>query len=264
MQPFFLAGAAGPLFALYRPPASGMPHRGDVLFLPPFAEEMNRARRMATLMAARLAAAGHGMLLLDLYGTGDSAGEFADATVEIWRDDVRRAMGWLAARDAPARAVLALRFGALLAGEAAAVAPLSRIVLWQPVLAGERMLTQFLRVRVAAAMAGGTAETTEGMRARLAAGETLEVAGYALSPALARGIDALRLGAPEGAAPVDWFELAAAPDTPPPAPAAATVDAWRAAGRRVEVRTVAGEPFWTRPETTVAPALVDATAGAFA
>src|SRR3546814_1526626 len=60
--------------------------------------EMNRSRRMAALQARALAALGIDVLLLDLFGTGDSAGDFRDARWEIWREDAMAAVAWLGAR----------------------------------------------------------------------------------------------------------------------------------------------------------------------
>ena len=85
MNPFFLVGGQGTLFAIYYPPAAGVPRRDGVLYVPPFAEEMNKSRRLVALQARRLAAAGFGVLVPDLYGTGDSAGDFAEARWSIWR-----------------------------------------------------------------------------------------------------------------------------------------------------------------------------------
>ncbi len=57
MEVFFLQGAQGQLFSVYHPSSLSGPARGGLVYLPPFAEEMNRARRMAALQARRLAAA---------------------------------------------------------------------------------------------------------------------------------------------------------------------------------------------------------------
>ena len=70
--PVFIDSAAGRVFAIYHRPAEGGSNGPAMLYLPPFAEEMNRSRRMAALQARALAAAGYGVLLLDPYGTGDS------------------------------------------------------------------------------------------------------------------------------------------------------------------------------------------------
>jgi exosortase A-associated hydrolase 2 len=267
---FFLDGQAGQLFALYRPPAPQTRHGGDVLFVPPFAEEMNRARRMATVMAERLAQIGWGSLVFDLYGTGDSTGEFADARVDTWRDDTRRALDWLAARRPPKLALLGLRLGALLALDVArGRSDLARVVLWHPVADGAQMLTQFLRLRLAAAIGGGASQgdTPQSLRARLAAGETLEIAGYDISPALAAEIDRMKLE-PLGAscpAPIHWFDLAAEPGKPLSPVSSRIAEAWRAGGvASLDARTVQGDAFWTLLEISVAPELIEETAKVFA
>ena len=123
-QPFFLAGAAGPLFCLQLAPAPGVTPRGALLYLPPFAEEANRSRRMAVLQARRLAARGWPVLLLDPFGTGDSAGAFHEARWELWLADAARAAAWLATRWPGGPVTLwGLRLGALLAAALAAREP---------------------------------------------------------------------------------------------------------------------------------------------
>lgn len=266
MLPFTIEGSAGRLFALYRPPAAGRAHAGDVLFVPPFAEEMNRSRRMATVLAARLAEQGIGFLVIDLFGTGDSEGEFAGARLSIWRDDLIRAYDWLAARGAPMVGLVALRFGAPLAFELAAARAVSRIVLWQPVASGEQMLTQFLRIRQAAGLTSGAGETTASMRASLVAGATLEVAGYDIAPSLAVELDALRLDPAmvSNGVLLHWFELVAEEGRPIPPGSARMIEALRARIPALDARPIVGDAFWTLLETTVAPALIDATGRAFA
>ena len=136
-QPFFLAGAAGPLFCLQLAPAPGMTPRGALLYLPPFAEEANRSRRMAVLQARRLAARGWPVLLLDPFGTGDSAGAFHEARWELWLADAARAAAWLATRWPGGSVTLwGLRLGALLA-------PASRRLLdAQPAAGGPHLASQ--------------------------------------------------------------------------------------------------------------------------
>jgi hypothetical protein len=60
MEPLFLDGSAGRLFAPYQ--AAAAHPRGSVIYVPPFAEEMNRSRRMAALQARAFAAMGFGVL----------------------------------------------------------------------------------------------------------------------------------------------------------------------------------------------------------
>ncbi len=264
IEPFFLERSPHRLFSVYCPPAA--PARGGVLYIHPFAEEMNRSRRMAALMSRALSQAGWGVLSVDLLGCGDSSGDFGDARLEEWQADVRAGLDWLCNRHEGPVTVIGLRLGAALAAQAALDAPemVDRLVLWQPVTSGKTMLTQFLRIRVAAAITGGGGngpETTQSLRDRVQAGEAVEVAGYEISPDLARGLDGLELAAliPPSSIPVNWLEIATEPDKPVSPGAARIIDTWRAAGCTIEAETIVGEPFWSLQETTIAPALIART-----
>ena len=262
-KPLFLNGSAGRLFAVYHAPAPNAVPRGSFVYVPPFAEEMNRSRRMAALQAKALAGLGIGVLLLDLFGTGDSAGDFAEARWATWLADILVAADWLE-REAEAPAGLwGLRLGALVATAAAARSPgrYQRLLFWQPVLDGKAMLTQFLRIRVAASMTGSQTETTQELRASLARGESVEVAGYMLAAELAQAVDGLRMDAfrPAPGTRVEWLELAAEPGERLPPAGRGVVEAWRGAGIDIRARAVAGDPFWALQETTIATALLATT-----
>ena len=264
MDVFFLNGSGGPLFCIYHRAAKRRHPPLGLIYVPPFAEEMNRARRMAALQARRLAKLGIDVLLLDLFGTGDSAGEFGDASWEIWREDLKAAMSWLATRTDGQVGLWGLRLGALLAADVAAEDPsrITRLVLWQPVLSGDRYLTQFLRLRLAASLDKSTnRETTKDLRARLSAGEALEVAGYQLTAALAREIGSRKLAAflhDTAGPPLLWLEVAAEAAATLTAASQDVVDTVGRV-RPVLARSVLGEPFWTIQETTIAPGLLEAT-----
>ncbi len=227
---------------------------------------------MAFLQARRLAGRGWAVLLLDPFGTGDSAGSFHEARWEIWLADAGRGADWLAERW-PGRPVSlwGLRLGALLACSLAATAPrrFARLLLWQPVVRGDQFVTQFLRLRVAAAMAAGEKESGQDLKARLAEGEILEVAGYELAPELVAGIEALRLEGLLAGLPgcrVDWLELSSPGSESALSPASRRVLESLPAegGPEVTSQAVSGEPFWTIQEITLAPALLDATDALFA
>src|SRR5579862_8212418 len=82
---FFLSGSAGDLFAMYYAPAETDIDYGDVLYVHPFAGEMFASRNVIAALARELASVGVGVLTVDLYGCGDSWGDFSDARWEIWR-----------------------------------------------------------------------------------------------------------------------------------------------------------------------------------
>ncbi len=267
MEPRFLEGSAGPVFTVCFPPAKDTPPERAFLFAPAFAEEMNRARRVTADAARMIAARGGVALILDPHGTGDSGGEFAAARWETWLADLATARAWLGERHPGIEVrLVGLRLGALLAMTAWTSDPdaYGGAILWQPVLRGETFLTQFLRLRLAADLEGGKGETTKSLRAKLSAGRTVEVAGYALSPELARAIDRARLEAapPPPGAPVHWIDIVPSEDSAPAPAGRALVSAWQGSGRLVTAETVVADAFWATSEITLAPALVEATARA--
>ncbi|MDD5330483.1 MAG: hydrolase 2, exosortase A system-associated [Sulfuricella sp.] len=268
-EAFFLDAAPGTRFCLYHAPHADRRPAGAFLYVHPFGDEMNKSRRMAALQARAFAAMGFGVLQIDLFGCGDSSGEFADARWDIWKHDLAVAREWLEERTSGPIGLWSLRLGALLALDFAGdpESAIGRIVLWQPVISGASFLTQFLRMRLAGEMLAGDAEKpagTQAMRDALAAGETLEVAGYELAPDLAAAID--RLSAADLATtkcPVHWFEIVPEAGRSMPPAAARTADAWVRGGADLRVRTVPGPQFWATQEISECPGLVAATVEPF-
>lgn len=260
-QPFFLEGQAGRLFCLYRP-AVPIPGARNVLIVPPLAEEMNKSRRMFSLLAEQLGNHGIGTLLVDLFGTGDSEGDFADARWNIWQDDLARAYRWLAGVSKGKIDVLALRGGALL------TFPLLRrispepasILLWAPVSRGELWMNQFLRLRVAAELL-----TSDSRRARTAPRDELadagkiELGGYMFHRDLVAAIDHAQIDDPEVAPmPVlHWFEVVPELGRPISPASQRTIDGWRRAGYTIESSIVVGPAFWSATEIATIPELVN-------
>ena len=179
------------------------------MFLHPFAEEMNKSRRMAALQSRALALAGYGVLQIDLLGCGDSSGGFSDATWDGWIEDAVLAWRWLRARVEGPLWLWGLRVGCLLATAAAMrVGERSRLLLWQPVTSGKQALQQFLRLSVAGELMSGKDEGGAGaLKARLAAGTTVEVAGYRLAPSLAGGLEQAELTYSALVEQLAWLEL---------------------------------------------------------
>lgn len=266
LEACFIEGRRGRLFALLRGPAS---HAAPVVLVaPPFGDEMNKSRKMVTDLAEGLSARGIATLVVDPYGTGDSEGEFRDADWNGWVEDLHAAVAWAGAGGLRLHGLLGIRLGALLAAAVAAglPQPVTRTVLWQPLVDGQRFVTQFLRLRVAASLMEDRKETVGVLRERSRAGETLEVAGYELSPALLAQLDALQLDADAAAAlgGLTWLEVVRAEGDGLPAASQAAVDSLRPRLARVAAGTAIGEPFWTSTEIVRIPALVGRTVQAFA
>src|SRR6476620_4539460 len=127
------------------PPLYAMAHRaegnckGVVVIVGPFAEEKKAAQRALVAASRAFAGAGFDVLRFDLRGTGDSGGEFSQADVAAWLNDLRDVVS--AARemsvDVPLT-LLGLRFGGALAWLAACEESLQidNLVLWEPVTSG--------------------------------------------------------------------------------------------------------------------------------
>jgi exosortase A-associated hydrolase 2 len=259
INPFFLDGTQGRLFALEVAPERGLADLG-VLFCAPFAEELNRTRRAVQLAARRMAALGCRVLLLDLYGTGDSDGEFAEASWQGWRADLEAGIARLSRSGSSRLALWGVRLGAAMALEVAASRPLEHVLLWQPVANGALFLNQFLRLRIAADMlAADGASSVDALRAEFAAGASVEIAGYTISPDIARALDAVDLARFAGARLpiVDWLEGVAAPDRPMSVASRTLIERWQGAGVQVRTHVRVAQPFWGTPEIVVPDGFID-------
>jgi exosortase A-associated hydrolase 2 len=276
-EAFFLSAASakgGQRFCLYHP-AQGGTLLGLVVYIHPFAEEMNKSRRMAALQARALAGAGYAVLQIDLLGCGDSSGDFGDASWHIWVSDVVQACQWLSGRvntldPAASQAPLwlwGLRAGCLLAVEAARQlqAPCN-LLFWQPPAAGKPLLQQFLRLKVAGDMLGGqTKSVMEAMRQQLAGGASVEIAGYMLSPGLASGLEQAALVPPTSQGPaqrLEWFELSTRENASLSPVSAQTLAQWQQSGFSAGSHIVQGPAFWQTTEIEEAPRLIAATTAA--
>lgn len=261
---FFNPAPIGERLYVHHPVSTGNP-RGAVLCAPPLAEEMNKSRRMLTLQAQQLAALGYVTLIVDLYGTGDSSGDFADATWTQWQEDLRAAARWLRDRYAVPLWLWGIRAGALLAGQVATDVQAAGLLLWSPSRSGKQVLQQFLRLRAAAAMLSGDGKgVVAELRHTLASGAPVEVAGYTLSAALGTALAAAELTPGIEPMRVIWLELSSqVPATASPA-AVAGQQQWRDAGHAIHAEAVTGPAFWQTTEIAVVPELFAATAAALA
>ena len=278
VEPFFLAVGGRSRFCLYHPPApSSAAQRGAIVYIHPFAEEMNFSRRMAALQSRALAAQGYAVLQIDLLGCGDSAGDFSEARWADWVADSVAAARWVQARRATIGAgpltFWGLRAGCLLAAEAASAMnePVD-FLFWQPVLSGEAYWRQFRRLAIAAK----ALENTDDTRVPESGRETenppvIEIAGYCIARELIAGLSASRLVLPTNTRRVNCVEVStwqSADESTTAASAvshamspllASAITAWREQGVRVYPAVVPGTAFWQIAEADDCPALRAAT-----
>ena len=186
-------GTGRRLFGIWQ--GTGPAPRATVLYVHPFGEEKKSAHRAFVETARALAAEGVASLRFDMTGCGDSEGEFRDATVAQWIDDIASAWAEMRRRapNAPS-ALIGLRLGGALAALAAPRLPsLSALILWQPVVQGKAEFdTDLRRILVQQMMTGSPSGGKRDLAAALAEG-SLELDGYPVTKALYDGIAAIDL-----------------------------------------------------------------------
>lgn len=258
VEPRFLACGNHRLLAVHWTP-SGSP-RGTVVCVPPFAEEMNRCRTHVADTARALAVLGWQCVVPDLYGTGESEGTYETATWDTWVAELQSLLAGLPAQGGPT-VLWGIRTGALLAASVAAEAPsrVSHLLFWQPVLDGNLFMNQYLRLRIASQMVhAGEKETTDELRRRLAAGETLEIAGYPLAGPLALAIDAQKMASHASRLQqgIHWLEVVAQPGGAALPASRKLIESWP---RPIALETVHCPMVWQVYDRMNAPELVGGT-----
>lgn len=252
---------AGQRFCLFHP-ARGSSQRGRVLYLHPFAEELNTTRRVVAQQARALAAAGYAVLQIDLTGCGDSSGDFADATWSAWLQDAALAHRWLSQSASGPLWIWGMRSGTLLATDFLnTLTEPAHLLLWQPVVNGQQMLQQFTRLHTAGQWLGSEKPGEQSPTQLLAQGHSVEIAGYTVSPELSRGMAQARLQPPatEASSRLIWIELTKQTDTAMSPSSEKELSLWRNAGWQVNAQAVTAPTFWQTVSTEDAPTLISAT-----
>lgn len=233
----------GPRFAVWWLPARTEP-RGSVLCVQPLGDEHPAARNSLALQARRLAARGWAVLMIDLFGTGDSPGELAQASLEVWRNDLLRG-SMLARQRASGPTVLwGVRGGALLVGDIAVALDqlVDAFVFWDAPDSGQ-----------AVADGAGSGEQRPSMPEASSgslAGELLELR-LRPPPAAEHGAPPKVLFVDIGDQPAASLELS--PTT------CALTEAWLEAGYLATPRAAHAGGAWPGPAAPVPPAACMAT-----
>jgi exosortase A-associated hydrolase 1/exosortase A-associated hydrolase 2 len=268
MHPVTLPGPRGDLFAVIHSPNIAVPTRGWILHVPAFAEEMNKARPMVRDAATDLALQGYFVVILDLYGTGDSAGNFEDADWQCWKDDVECSVKWMLDQGAEQVILWGLRLGCLLAADVVSDGnvPVQELLFWQPVVDGKLFVGQFLRLRTAASMLRGEKETLSSLHELLNTDGYLDVAGYRLSVTLIRQLESVVLAGIhfDSLSQLHWLELVAEAGNPPTALVSSLIEKIESTDVTVRYDGGAGDRFWSTSEIAFAPNLLSSTKRALA
>lgn len=235
-----------------------------IVFLPSFAEEMNRCRSLVATQARAFAAQGYWVTAIDYYGTGDSDGELSDSSLARWYDNIDDTLTLLS-QDAPAPIIFwGMRLGCLMALDYAAKHPgtVSQMVLWQPVTGGKLYVTQLLRQRVASLMMRDKpAETTKEIRQRLVDGHCVEVGGYTLGNQMLDDVEGIDLKAMSSvcAGKIHWLEHVMEEGKAIGVAAQRAIDTLVGQGNDIDVHTFSDPQIWQIHERDFAPQLLAST-----
>ena len=183
------------IFLVHYSPVEAAATNRAVILIPPFAEEMNRSKRMYVLCARLLANHGFDAICFDYSGTGDSQGNWGDYSYSDWLTNLQDVYKYVY-KDIPNISVIALRFGALLAVDSIAKGDIeiNQCVLWDPVDNGEALTRQLIRTKIATAMASQSKKiTTQQVRDEIDQLGYLEVGGYHVPASLIDEIDGKKI-----------------------------------------------------------------------
>ena len=247
-----------PLHGVLHVPAA--PSGNALVFCHPFAEEKKCAHRTMVEAARACAEAGWAVLTFDHRGCGDSPGAFGAHDLADWREDIVAAVE-CAARETSARVgLLGLRLGASLAAQVAEErADLACLVLWEPIIDGERYIKQNLRRSMIKAMMtrheGG--EDSEGAAAAAGAlGDgTVDFDGYRVPEVMREQMEQIDLTDPPPSFGGRTLVLNIGASDSVAEPMQQLADAY-AAGTAAAVRQ---EPIWQRIGVIDADPIISAT-----
>lgn len=258
--------ASGRLFCLRVAQKDSHPSR-VVLVVPPFAEEMNKSRKMMSLLLAETASDTTGGYLFDLYGTGDSEGDFCLATWDLWRANLIDMLDFIAAQKGGEQiSIVAIRTGALLVNSVLAEKndashKINSIHYWNPVFNASLFIAQFLRLKLAANMMRnkGPKVGVKELRQQLQDEGELEVAGYTLNQDLIEGMEnsAISLHPSLSRLALHFYELSSL-DQITPGLMKKITEVGGAADLRF-THVVDGAQFWSTQEVSICEPLLSVT-----
>ena len=143
--PYFF-GEERSLYACHHFPFTDSAHEA-VLICSATGHEYERCHRATRQLAVQLARAGYATMRFDYSGTGDSAGEYAQASLAQWQRDVAAAADECRRRTGREQlCMVGVRLGAALAAQVAAGRnDASHLVLYAPVMDGAALLAEWRR-----------------------------------------------------------------------------------------------------------------------
>jgi len=245
--PFFFESADRPLYGVFHPAAIERRGAPVVVHCHSLGVELLTNYRNDVLGARAGARLGIPALRHHARGHGDSAGDFADVTLETLVEDALAAAAEARRRAATDRVIwLGTRLGALVAAEASRVVPGAGLVLWEPVQAPADYVRSMLRGVLFSRVARGERpqETVDDMLAGLDRDHRVNVHGYYLHRRLVQSLEGRELlpALSHWTGPTLLVQIQQRPRLA--AGHAALVAGLERAGAAVTARQVSEEPGW--------------------
>ncbi len=133
----FYFGKESKLYGYFQPPVGSAQARGGVLICPPIGSDWTHVHFIVRKLQLKLADAGIASLRFDFYGTADSMGEQAEASLSHWRSNLVCAWNQLeACAPSCTKLILGVGLGGGLAQEFAERQGLAAPLLWAPITQG--------------------------------------------------------------------------------------------------------------------------------
>jgi len=167
-----------------------------VIFVPSFAEEMNRSKRMYVLCARLLANSGVDTVCFDYAGTGDSHGEWGSFEFADWKTNLLDVYQYVRQGGIKDISLIALRFGALIVADTIFTSDvqINKCIFWDPIESGEVFIRQLIRIKIAAGMAEESRKiSTKDILSDIDQHGFMEVGGYHVSSSLINAINNMKL-----------------------------------------------------------------------
>jgi glycosyltransferase involved in cell wall biosynthesis/pimeloyl-ACP methyl ester carboxylesterase len=175
-----------------------------VVIVPPLFEEQARTRKVLVNLARDLARNRVNAVRFDYGSTGLSGGAYHEFTIERAFASLDRVIAYCQGQGAQRIHLVGFRFGGFLALSLRRDAPVSRRIVWEPILNLSAYLQEMLRIEVSNQMFtfGEVRATREDLLRLLRGGQSILIDGYRVSPTVAREIEASAAIDVQGLAPL--------------------------------------------------------------
>jgi exosortase A-associated hydrolase 2 len=251
-EPFFFSNGNYRLFSvLHHPSDAKSPHsETGIIFCDPFAEEKLWAHRVFVNFARFLSRNSYWVFRFDCMGHGDSDGNYEDSNIETQISDIHQAVAVLKEKTGVKRVVL---LGARFGGTLSALAGMrndqvNELVLWNPVINGEKYFQECLRSNLTTQMSTyrKVIYTREQMVKDLLGGKPVNIDGYLISPECYKQISQIDLVKilKSSNKPFLMIQIHKEEKVKIDKEMQELYESLKEGGKPVQSDTVKGEPFW--------------------